>query len=513
MAKGLSRREFLEGATLGAAAVMGSRRSWTAPISPSPNVVFILSDDVGYGDLSCYGATRVKTPHLDQIAGQGIRFLDAHTSASVCTPSRYSLLTGQYAWRNPLGDHILSGIDPLSIPLSQPTLASLFKNAGTVTGLVGKWHLGLGTREHPVDYNQEIAAGPLDLGFDHAFFYPATNDRVPCVYIENRRVKGLDTVDSIQVSYKDKVGNDPTGEEHPELLKIKADKSHSRTIVNGISRIGYMAGGQAARWMDEDMADVLTSQAVSFMEENKDQPFFLLFTPHGIHEPMAPHPRFKGTSECGTRGDAIHELDWCVGQVLAALTRLGLDDKTLIIFSSDNGGAIKDTYDDGTNALHGLQPPNGVLRGHKGTLYEGGHRVPLLARWPGKIRPATESSALIGLVDMMATLGSVAGIPLPDEAGPDSFDVWPAFLGKKGSGRDFLVMQSYGGNGPLALRHGPWKLIEKKKGEGTELYHLDQDLIETQDLASKEAHRAKRLTEKLAEIRNSPATRDGSVVG
>ena len=455
-----------------------------APVQPSakpPNIVFILADDIGYGDLGCYGANKVKTPNLDSLAKDGCRFTDAHATASVCTPTRFALLSGKYGWRQG-GTGIAPGDAKLLIPSDTVTLPRVLKQAGYATGLVGKWHLGLGT-ETP-DFNAELKPGPLELGFDYAFFIPATGDRVPCVFVENHRVVGLDPADPIKVSFKERLGTEPTGLERPDLLKIKADKSHSQTIVNGVSRIGYMTGGKAALWKDEEMADELTRKAVAFIEKQKsDQPFFLFLATHDIHEPMVPHPRFRGTSGCGWRGDVIHQLDWTVGEVLATLQRKGFSKDTLVVFSSDNGGAIKDTYDDGTNALHALQPPNGILRGGKGQLYEGGHREPFLARWPGHIRAGSESSALFGLVDMVATAAALTGQKLPAGAAIDSVNVLPSLLGEPGSkGREQLVLQN-NNQAPLGLRAGAWKLVEKRGGK-EELYDLSKDLPETHDMAA-----------------------------
>ena len=506
----ITRRSFMKGVAVGTVAAIAQSKSFARETPRGPNIVFILSDDIGYGDLGCYGAAKVKTPNLDRLAREGIRFTDAHSTSAVCTPTRYSVLTGRYAWRCPEGDHILSGVAPLSIDPAMTTTPSLLKQLGYTTGLVGKWHLGLGTKEHPVDYNVEIKPGPVDVGFDYAFFYPATNDRVPCVYVENRRVVGLDPADPIQVSYEEKVGDDPTGKEHPELLKMKSNASHAQTIVNGISRIGYMAGGKAARWVDEDMADTFAGKAAAFIEQNKDRRFFLYFTPHDIHEPMAPHPRFRGTSDCGTRGDAIHELDWIVGEIVAALERSGLADNTLLVFSSDNGGAIKDTYDDGTNSEHARQPPNGILRGQKGGLYEGGHRIPLIARWPGHIKSGTTSDALVGLVDMMATFSAAAGHDLDENAGPDSFNAFPAFLGKKTNKlmRQSLVLHT-NGNGPLGLRMGCLMLItgDRNNTKPAQLYNLAEDLAEANDLAAKYPEKVKELGADLKKLQDNGRSR------
>ena len=502
----ISRRKFIQ-ELAGTAALLAARSAEALTPLPRPNMILILADDIGYGDVACYGAQKVKTPNIDRIAREGVKFTDAHSTASVCTPTRYSIMTGEYAWRNPAGDHILSGIDPSAIDPAKPTIASLMKQAHYTTGLVGKWHLGLGAKNKPVDYNADISLGPADLGFDYAFYYPATNDRVPCVYIENQRVAGLDPADPIRVSYGDKIGDDPTGADHPDLLKMKADPSHSKTIVNGISRIGYMAGGKSARWIDEDMADVLTGKAVQFIEQNQKHPFFLYFSPHGIHEPMAPNPRFKGTSQCGTRGDAIHELDWCVGQILDALDRLDLARDTLVIFTSDNGGAVKDTYDDGTNSLHPLQPPNGPFRGTKGTLYEGGHRVPFLARYPGMIKPETESAQLIGTVDMAATCAAVARCELPGNAAPDSFNALPALRGNEKPVRGHLVLQQNGHN-RLALRQAQWKYIDPPKpNQAPELYDLSTDLAESKNIATQNPKVVARLATLLNHARSIPSTR------
>ena len=461
-----------------------------------PNIVFILTDDVGYGDLGCYGAQHVKTPNLDRLAKEGLRCADAHSTASVCTPTRYAFLTGRYAWRQP-GTGIASGNAPALIKPGTTTVASLLKSAGYRTGVVGKWHLGLGDAEK-TDFNGEIKPGPLELGFDYAFLIPATGDRVPCVFVENHRVVGYDPADPIRVSYGVKIGDEPTGADPDVKLKIRGGPGHTNTVVNGIPRIGFMTGGKAARWVDEDIADTLAAKAVKFIEANKAGPFFLYFTPHDIHEPMVPHPRFRGTSDCGWRGDVIHQLDWTVGEVLAALDRLKLAANTLVIFTSDNGGAIKNTYDDGTNPLHGRQPPNGELRGYKGSLYEGGHRVPFLARWPGRIPAGGSSGQLIAHVDALATFAVLTGQKLPSDAGPDSFDVLSAWLGEPDArGRDHLVLQN-NNQAPLALRQGDWMLIERGGGRppraarkqetkelpGHELYNLKADPGQINNLAA-----------------------------
>ncbi len=487
-----------------------------SPAAEKPNIIYIISDDLGYGDLGCYGATKVKTPNIDRLASQGCRFTDAHSTASVCTPTRYALLTGRYAWRQ-AGTGIAAGNAPALIKAGTVTVPSMLKSAGYKTGVVGKWHLGLGD-EPKTDFNGDIKPGPLELGFDYAFFIPATGDRVPCVLVEDHRIVGYDPADPIQVSYGAKIGNEPTGLDPDVKLKIKGGPGHKDTVINGIPRIGFMTGGKAARWVDEDIADTLTAKAVKFIEANKSAPFFLYLATHDIHEPMVPHPRFRGTSQCGWRGDVIHQLDWSVGEVMAALDRLKLTDNTLVILTSDNGGAIKDTYDDGTNELHGLQPPNGTLRGFKGSLYEGGHRVPFLARWPGHIAPGGTSGALLGHIDALATFAALTGQSLAPGAGPDSYNVLPALLGEKlpQPPRDHLVLQN-NGQAPLALREGDWVLIEKGPGRkqrpgaaDVELYNLAADLSQKTDLANKEPERVKAMSARLDKIRAGGHSRAGA---
>ena len=474
-----------------------------------PNIVVILADDVGYGDLSCYGATKVKTPNLDKLAAQGMRFTDAHCAAAVCTPTRYALMTGQYAWRHEPARGILSGVAPLAIPLDRMTVPKLLKKAGYATGVVGKWHLGLGEKEP--DYNTEIKPGPREVGFDYSFIIPATGDRTPCVYVENGRVVNHDPNDPIRVSYGVKVGNEPTGKENPDLLfNQKPSYGHDMTIVNGISRIGFMSGGKAARWKDEDMADDLTKRAVNFIDTNKEKPFFLYLATHDAHVPRFPHPRFRGKSEHGLRGDAIIQLDWCVGEILATLDKLKLAENTLVIFTSDNGGVMDDGYLDGTQNDKSGHKCNGVLRGYKGSPYEGGTRIPFIARWPGHVPAGKTSGAMISSVDLLATSAAITETALPQEAGPDSFNILPALLAETPVKpcRETLTMQS----NLLAVRHGNWKLIPavapaKGKPRPAELYDLEHDLSEANNLAEARPDKVKELTKLLAELRASGRSR------
>ena len=500
-------------AAVAAAILPTMSASLAAAATEKPNLVLIYADDLGYGDLSCYGATCVKTPNLDRLAAGGLRFTDAHSPAATCTPSRYAMLTGEYAWRRK-GTGIARGDAAMIIEPGRVTLASLLKQAGYATGVVGKWHLGLG--DGNLDWNGSIKPGPLELGFDYCFLIPATGDRVPCVYVENRHVAGLDPADPIRVSYGKPVGDEPTGRANPELLKMHPSHGHNMTIVNGISRIGYMAGGKAARWVDEDMADVITQKATAFVQKNKARPFFLYFSTHDIHVPRVPHPRFVGKTEMGPRGDVIVQLDWCVGEILDALEKNGLTKDTLVIFASDNGPVVDDGYRDQAVERLGDHKPAGPWRGGKYSNFEGGTRVPLVVRWPGRVKPG-ESDALVCQIDFPASLAALTGQQLPPDAAPDSFNVLFALLGESKTGRDHLVEHA----GVLSLRQGPWKLIQPGRGSkinkntNTEmgnapkpqLYNVQDDPGETRDLASQHPERANELTATLEAIRERGRSR------
>ena len=486
-----------------------------------PNVIFLLADDIGYADLSCYGAKHAKTPNLDRLAAQGCRFTDAHSPASTCTPTRRAFLTGVYSWRQQPGSSIAPGDAALSIPVGTPTVASIMKQAGYRTGVVGKWHIGLGPEGGP-DWNNDIKPGPLEIGFDSSFIMAATGDRVPTVYVDGHRVVGLDPKDPITVSYKAKVGTDPTGKENPELLKLKHTHGHDMTIVNGVGRIGWMTGGNAARWRDEDMGDTFAGKAVKFIEESKDAPFFLYYATHNIHVPRVPHERFKGSSTVGTRGDSIHELDAAVGKVMAKLAELKLTDKTLFIFTSDNGGVMDDGYEDVGSFDYN---PNAPLNGHKGNVLEGGHRVPFIARWPGRIAPGTESAALIAHLDMPATFAALTGVKIPGGGCRDSINVLPVLLGEtQKSPRETFVAHNGGINGPFGFRAGNWKLNTGvgaananaprrnaapngnnvkvlPPGAGVQLFDLSTDLGETKNLSAEKPEKVKEMQELLKKIR------------
>lgn len=459
-------------------------------LAAAPNIVVILADDVGWGDLGCYGSSRIKTPHLDALARAGMRFTNAYAPASVCTPTRYSLLTGQYPWRRNatgLNKGVANGDSPLLISVETPTLPGMLKGAGYRTGIVGKWHLGF-TNGKP-DYNKDLSPGPLEVGFQEFFGFPATNDRMPTVFIRNHRVVGLDPADPIRVSYN----------------KAEALAQGLKPMAAGRQRIGWMSGGKSAWWKDIDIADTLTAEAVAFIDRHKQEPFFLFFAPHDCHAPTIPNPRFAGTSGLGPRADMIHELDWSVGEVLRALDRNGVASRTLVLFSSDNGAYVENENG---------HRPNGPLRGQKSQLWEGGCRGPLIVRWPDRVA-AGVSDALASLVDVPATAAAMAGITPLAGAAPDSFNLLPLLSGDASAKtRDHLILMS--GTGELAIRQGPWKLIPNLskahgwksspkggKGAGPGLYDLAKDPGEKQNLASKHPAIVKRLENLLAKSRKS----------
>jgi arylsulfatase A-like enzyme len=333
---------------------------------------------------------------------------------------------------------------------------------------------------------------------------------VPTIYIENRRAVGVQTADPITVNYAEPVGDWPTGKDHPELLKMHPSHGHDQTIVNGISRIGYMTGGKAALWTDEDMADVFTSKAVSFLESHKDRPFFLYFATHDPHVPRVPHPRFVGKTSLGPRGDAIAEADWSVGEILNTLDRLKLTRNTLVIFTSDNGPVVDDGYKDDAVTKLGSHKPAGPWRGGKYSNFEGGTRVPFIVRWPGKVSPGT-SDALLCHIDLLASMAKMTApsITLPNLH--DSIDVLPALLGRSKTGRTELVEEA----GALSLRQGTWKYIEpnnkQKINQQTntelgndsvpQLYDLSSDPGETRNVASVHADRVASMAAALERMR------------
>jgi arylsulfatase A-like enzyme len=477
----------------------------TAAAAERPNIVFILADDFGYGDLSSYGATKVQTPNIDRLAREGRLFTNAHSPHSVCTPTRYSLMTGRYSWRTWAGAANVWSDDPLLIEEGRYTLPMLLKDAGYRTAIVGKWHLGFGRPggenwddENGVDYNGKIAPGPLEVGFDYYFGIPHVG-QFPHIFIENHHVVGL----------------------RPESpLKIVRDDRWKRR-TSYLERYGYpprheFEGGEGAIYEQGDVALELTSRAEAWIEQNAKNRFFLYFAHRNVHSPLEPNARFRGKSEIGVYGDFILELDWSVGRILDKLDELGLANDTLVFFSSDNG-AVQMGHRPTQIVDYDGHLSNGPFRGQKTEGYEGGHRVPLLARWPGRIDAGSRSDALVAGTDAMATLAELTGQDLPDGAGPDSFSYLGALLGQAPtrSVRNVLVHESY--RGGFGVREGDWKLLMFQGGGGIgwspfdfdrarpygQLFNLKTDPGEQHNLYEDHPEMVERLSKLLREIRRA----------
>ncbi len=472
-----------------------------------PNVIVILADDLGYGDMGAYGSTHIKTPNLDFLANNGVKFTDGHSTSATSTPSRYGLFTGIYPWRNK-DARILAGDAPLLIGEDQFTMPKMFQNAGYTTGAIGKWHLGMGRGN--VNWNETVKPGANEIGFDYSCLIAATNDRVPTVYVENGDVVGLDTLDPIFVSYKENFEGEPTALTHPDMLTMEWDHGHNNSIVNGIPRIGFMKGGEKARWVDEDMADYFVGKVRDFIAINKKEPFFLYFGLHQPHVPRAPHSRFVGKTELGPRGDAIVEADWCVGELIKELEKQGILENTLIVFSSDNGPVMNDGYKDNAWELLGDHKPAGELRGGKYSLYEAGTRVPFMVYWKGQIMPVT-SPALVSQMDLLASFAELIDQEVPQ--GLDSQNHLDVFTGKSEVGRENYVMQAFN---RLAYRRANYALIPPYKGAkfsttGNEmgiesdyaLYDLSNDIGQRKNLALTEPERVEELKLEFLEITGS----------
>ncbi|WP_166831826.1 sulfatase-like hydrolase/transferase [Thalassoroseus pseudoceratinae] len=409
-------------------ALLFSASAVAAPASDFPRaVVLIYADDLGYGDLSCYGATRIHTPRIDSLAAHGIRFTDAHSPAAVCSPSRYALLTGRYCWRTSLKRRVLAPQAPLHIETGRETLASFLKKNGYATGIIGKWHLGLG-RPPETDWNTEpIAPGPNDVGFGFSHIISGSNNFPPSVYIENGRVVDRNDGETIELDFP------PTGKGTPWWKLVE-----KRTI--------------SKKWVAEDMGLHLAREAVEFIDAHARQPFFLYFPAPNPHLPLTPNKKFQGTSKAGAYGDFVQELDFMTGMILDALARNGLADDALVIFTSDNGGNIHPSKRTGHRA-------NGSLRGSKGEVYEGGHRVPFIVRWPARAAAGKVSDSPISQVDLLASLHALFGEPVPPGTAPDSVNVLAALLDEETHPKD-RIMIHHASNGVFAIRRGDWKLIE-----------------------------------------------------
>ncbi len=484
-----------------------------------PNVIIIYGDDVGFGDIGAYGSKMIPTPNIDRLAAEGLRFTDGHCAAATCSPSRYSMLTGIHGFRD--GVSILPPNAPLSISTEILTLPKLFQMAGYTTGVVGKWHLGIGAKDVPTDWNGDVKPGPMEIGFKKSFLLPSTNDRVPCVYLDGHRVVNHDPNDLIYVGRKladvQKEGSTqyPDGKTNREAMTYyQSTHGHDHSVIGGIGRIGYMSGGKKALWNDETMADVFVEQAKKFIAESKDEPFFLYFASQDIHVPRAPHPRFKGKTELGYRGDAMVQFDWSTGEIMKALEKHGLTENTIVIFSSDNGPVYDDGYDDGTTVKTSEEEKDrghdgsGIYRGGKYQIYEGGTRVPFIIRWPAKIKPGT-SGALVNQVDFIASFADLLNIDLHGNVAPDSRNMLKAFLGEDSDGLPFMIEEA--GKRGRALRVGDWKYIgegpAKNKGKGAELYNLADDPSEQNNIIAKHPEKAAAMAKQLTELMEADGVR------
>lgn len=501
-ARNLTRRNFMQTISAGAAGLLLSSLAGCGRNSKDlPNIVFIMADDMGYGDVGCYGATKIRTPHMDALAEEGMRFTDAHTPSAVCTPTRYGVLTGRYCWRSKLKKEVLwSGYEALLINPQRMTVASMLKKNGYATAAVGKWHLGYGDREWTgdrytrhdgksgADYSKLLEPGPLALGFDFSFQVPASHDMEPYCFVENGYVVG-------------------------ELTEEKHPYHHQQ-------REGLMIKG----WEDKEIGPTLARKAVDFIDNHagNNNPFFLYFTPVAPHRPNVVADFMKGKSDAGERGDHVQEFDWAVGEVLNALERHGMKDNTLVIVTSDNGA--RPVGRDGEEALEPLfgHKSCGDYRGYKADIWDGGHRVIFIARWPGKIKPGSVSDEIICLTDLMATCASITGTELPGNAGEDSFNILPALLAEKKEKpiREAVVHHSF--DGMFSIRQGDWKLVEGRGSGGFseprrftpgpgeprgQLYNVEEDYAETKNLYNENPEVVARLTALLEKYRTQGHSR------
>ncbi len=404
-----------------------------------PNIVWIMADDMGWGDPGCYGAEKVLTPNMDRLAEQGMRFTDAHSTSAVCTPSRYSVITGRYCWRTRLKSGVLGGFGPPLIEPGRLTVARLLQRAGYSTACVGKWHLGLGWRHvdgrvgewgdwddeavghgFDVDYCAPVQGGPVELGFDYFFGIAGSLDMPPYCFIENDRTVGV--------------------------------PDREKDIYHAQQRPGPMVEG----WDDTEVDQTFASKAVAWLQDvvkgGQQRPFFLYLPTAAPHRPCVGPDFIRGRSRAGQRGDMVCMFDWVVGKVMDALQRLGVADQTLLFVTSDNGAREGDV--DGSNYGH---RSCGDWRGFKGDIWDGGHREPLIVRWPGRIEPGATCNALVSLGDLAATCADLTGAELPTDAAEDSVSMLPLLLGERPAVRHGVVHHSM--RGYFCVRMQQWKVI------------------------------------------------------
>ena len=443
-----------------------------------PNIIYIMADDLGFGDLGCYGAEKIRTPNIDLLANEGVRLTDAHSPSAVCTPTRYGVLTGRYCWRGRLKKEVLwSGYDRCLIEPGRKTIGNMMQECGYRTAQIGKWHLGWGDVE-PVDYSKGyLGRGPRELGFDYSFVTASAQNLYPLVFVENHKIMS-------KLKPMDYYVHDPEVREVP-----KPEMDWHNSHVDGPMVI-------ADDWQPYDVDKIYTDKAIGFLTEqvNKrsDQSFYMHLTPEAPHRPNI-MPEFKrGTSEAGMRGDHIQFLDWMIGEIVKAVKELGVADNTLIILTSDNG-----PKSGGIDGAFGHKSA-GVLRGYKTSIWDGGHRVPFIARWPGKIEPATENDTMICLTDMMATFAAITGYEISGDMGEDSFNALGVLLGGTEPVRESIIHHDYSGN--FAIRRGPWKLV------GERLYNIKEDIKESRDVAKENRQIVEELKALLEEQKASSRT-------
>ena len=427
----------------------------------------------------------------------------------------------------PFVEKVLGSLHPTGPSIIQPgetTIGDLLKQAGYKTAVIGKWHLGLGALGKGPDWNGQLKPGPREIGFDYNFLLPTTNDRVPQVYVENDRVLNLDPKDPLWVGSRKPSPDHPTGITHRDTLKMDWSHGHNSTIHNGISRIGFYTGGNAARFRDEDLADKWVEKSEEWIKQNKKDPFFLFFASHDLHVPRIPHERFRGTSALSYRGDVIVQLDWCVGEIVRILKEQNLDDNTMVIFCSDNGPVGDDGYKDGALEYMGDHKPAGPYKGGKYSIFEGGTRTPFITWWPGKIRPGV-SDEIVCTIDLATSLVSQAGVSIPEQALVDSQNIIGALLGEEGAkGREHLIQQDNGGRGNFGFRKGKWKLLRHAKKmarnvkveetlantnvERLTLINLEEDPGETKNLAKSNSDLVEKLNAELQIILDAGRSRE-----
>lgn len=471
--------------------------SGIAKTNEQPNVILLVADDLGYGDLSCYGAKNIKTPAIDKLANTGVRFTNAHACAATSTPSRYSLLTGEYCHRNP-NSNVANGDASMIIIPEQFTLADLFKNNEYKTATIGKWHLGLGNISGQQDWNNKLDLTPSDIGFDYSYIMATTADRVPCVWIENDRVANFDPSSPIEISYSENFDTEPTLHDYKGNLLLQSSHGHDQSIVNGIGRIGYMRGGGNAVWKDENIADTIVKKTIEFINQNQENPFFIYLCTNDIHVPRWPAERFRGKSEMGLRGDAILQLDWTVEVITETLENLGLRENTLIILTSDNGPILDDGYLDNAEQLLGDHLPAGNNRGTKYSAYNGGSKVPFIVSWPTHTPKGKVSNALLSQIDCIASFAKLLNTTLPQDVAIDSRNFLKTWLGVSSKSAPFTISMAQ--NRTLNIRTKKWKYIEPSNDSALlpwnpkvetgyknvpQLFNLKRDIGEQTNIAKK----------------------------